>query len=66
MCNTSTEIGKAVFSMWQKIKEKFIDATSDVKVDSEGIEHNIPWRFKDFLWEQILILMGIIIGAILF
>lgn len=52
--------------MWQKIKEKFIDATSDVKVDSEGIEHNIPWRFKDFLWEQILILMGIIIGAILF
>ena len=63
---TSTENGKVVCIMWQKIKKKFIDATSDVKVDAEGNEHIIPWSFKEFLWEQALIVLGVVIGGILF
>lgn len=63
---TSTENGKVVCIMWQKIKEKFIDLTSDVKVDQNGKEHIIPYSFKEFLWEEILIIMGIVLGVILF
>lgn len=52
--------------MKEKIIEKFIRLTSDVKVDDKGDEHIIPWSLEEFLWEGMLMVVGVIIGAIFF
>ena len=59
---------------WQRRKRtrmkqlinKFIDLTSYVEIDENGKEYKKPWTLEDFLIENFYIIVGIIIGAILF
>ena len=50
----------------RKIIEKFIDLTAIVETDENGVEHKKPWTLEEFIKEHIMMIIGIIIGAILF
>lgn len=50
----------------RKIIDKFIDLTSLVEIDENGIEHKKPWTLEEFVTGQILITIGVVIGAIFF
>ena len=50
----------------RKIIDKFVDLTSLVEVDENGVEHKKPWTIEEFIWGQILIWAGVIVGVILF
>ena len=50
----------------QKIIDKLIDLTSLVEIDENGVEHKKPWTLEEFVTGQILITIGVVIGAIFF
>lgn len=50
----------------KQLINKFIDLTSYVEIDENGKEYKKPWTLEDFLIENFYIIVGIIIGAILF
>lgn len=50
----------------RKIIEKFIDLTTIVENDENGVEHKKPWTLAEFITEHIMMIIGVIIGAILF
>ena len=50
----------------RKTIDKFIDLTSLVEIDENGVEHKKPWTLEEFITGQILMSIGGIIGAIFF
>ena len=50
----------------RKIIDKFIELTSLIEVDENGIEYKKPWTLEEFITGQICIVIGIIIGALVF
>lgn len=49
-----------------KIIENFIDLTTIVETDENGVEHKKTWTLEEFIAEHIMMIIGVIIGAILF
>ena len=50
----------------RKIVDKFIELTSLVEIDENGVEHKKPWTLEEFVVGNIYMIAGVIIGAVLF
>ena len=64
--STKKRGGLYMSKLLRKIIDKMIDLTSIVEVDENGVEQKKPWTWEEFITVHIAMVIGVIIGAILF
>ena len=50
----------------RKIIDKLVELTTIVEVDENGVEHKKPWTWEEFITVHVAMVIGVVIGAILF